>query len=42
MGIDHSVLDPPPERVLDVLDRAPKVLFELILGLGVNRGRKRW
>jgi len=39
MGINYLVSIPPLERILDILDRAHKVLFELVLGLGVDRGR---
>ena len=34
MGVDHSILDPPCKRVLDILDRTLKVLFKLVLELG--------
>jgi len=42
MRIDCSVLDPPLKHILDVLNRASKVMFKLILGLGVDRGRNGW
>jgi hypothetical protein len=40
MGVDHLVLDPPLEHIFDILDRAYKVLFKLVLKLGSNGGKK--
>jgi hypothetical protein len=41
MGVDGTVLDPPSKSVLDILNGALEVLFELILELGCDWGSDR-
>jgi hypothetical protein len=41
MRVNHSVLDPPKQRILHILDRTSEVMLELVLELGGNGSRDR-